>query len=42
MHRFWNTIIEPVLAILQPESIVEIGSDDGENPFKQNHCPGFP
>ena len=31
MHRFWNIIIEPVLRILQPESIIEIGSDDGKN-----------
>jgi hypothetical protein len=31
MHRFWNTVIEPVLMILQPESIIEIGSDDGKN-----------
>lgn len=31
MHRFWDTIIEPVLEMLQPKSIVEIGSDDGKN-----------
>jgi len=31
MHRFWNTIIEPVLEKLQPKSIVEIGSDNGKN-----------
>ena len=31
MYRFWNIIIEPVLAMLGPEVVVEIGSDQGEN-----------
>lgn len=31
MQRFWNTIIEPVLEVLRPVSIVEIGSDAGGN-----------
>src|ERR687894_1538058 len=31
MHRFWDSIIEPVLEALQPRSIVEIGSDKGFN-----------
>lgn len=31
MHRFWNIIIEPVLTILEPEVVVEIGSDQGKN-----------
>lgn len=31
MHRFWNIIIEPVLTLLEPEIIVEIGSDQGKN-----------
>ena len=31
MHRFWNVIIEPVLTLLEPEIIVEIGSDQGKN-----------
>ena len=31
MHRFWDTVIEPVLGIIQPNSIVEIGSDRGDN-----------
>lgn len=31
MQRFWNTIIKPVVEILQPASIVEIGSDAGGN-----------
>jgi hypothetical protein len=31
MHRFWDTIIEPVLEALQPETIVEVGSKDGAN-----------
>jgi hypothetical protein len=31
MHRFWDTIIEPVLEALQPETIVEVGSDYGTN-----------
>ena len=26
MHRFWDSIIEPVLEALQPQSIVEIDS----------------
>jgi hypothetical protein len=29
MHRFWDTIIGPVLEALQPQSIVEIGYDEG-------------
>lgn len=28
-QRFWKTIIEPVIEILQPETVVEIGSDTG-------------
>lgn len=31
MNRFWKVIIEPVLQIVQPKSIVEIGSADGKN-----------
>jgi GT2 family glycosyltransferase/glycosyltransferase involved in cell wall biosynthesis len=31
VYRFWDTIIEPVLEVLQPKSIVEIGSDRGFN-----------
>ena len=31
MHRFWDTIIEPVLEALQPQSIVEIATDRGFN-----------
>ena len=31
MHRFWNIIIEPVLTMLEPEVVVEIGSDQGKN-----------
>ena len=31
MHRFWDTIIEPAVKILRPESILEIGSDLGTN-----------
>jgi hypothetical protein len=31
MHRFWDTIIEPVLGALQPETIVEVGSHHGDN-----------
>lgn len=31
MHRFWDEIIEPLLVILQPETIVEIGSESGNN-----------
>ena len=31
MRRFWETIIEPIAGILQPEVIVEIGSDRGDN-----------
>lgn len=31
MHRFWNIIIEPVLSMLEPEVVVEIGSDLGKN-----------
>jgi len=31
MHRFWDLIIEPVLTMLKPDIVVEIGSDQGEN-----------
>ena len=31
MHRFWKIIIEPALTLLKPETVVEIGSDKGEN-----------
>ena len=31
MNRFWKVIIEPVLQIVQPKSIVEIGSAEGKN-----------
>lgn len=31
MHRFWDTIIEPILSIIRPQSIVEIGAENGAN-----------
>jgi len=31
MYRFWEPIVEPLLADVQPKVIVEIGSDDGHN-----------
>lgn len=31
MQRFWETVIEPVIEVLRPESIVEVGSDAGGN-----------
>lgn len=31
MYRFWDIIIEPILELLQPGSIVEIGCDQGKN-----------
>ena len=31
MQRFWETVIEPALDAVQPEVIVEIGSDQGGN-----------
>lgn len=31
MHRFWDIIIEPVLSMLEPAVVVEIGSDQGKN-----------
>lgn len=31
MRRFWHPVIEPALEALQPESVVEIGSDEGGN-----------
>jgi hypothetical protein len=31
MRQFWKTVIEPVVEILQPEAIVEIGSAAGGN-----------
>jgi len=34
MHHFWNIIIEPVLTMLGPEVVVEIGSDQGENTIR--------
>ncbi len=32
MRLFWKTVIEPVVEILQPEVIVEIGSSAGAIP----------
>lgn len=29
MHRFWNAITRPILEVVQPKTIVEIGSDLG-------------
>lgn len=34
MHRFWDHVIEPLVGILKPEVIVEIGSDYGRNTEK--------
>lgn len=34
MQRFWESIIEPIFEIVQPETIVEIGSDYGYNTEK--------
>ncbi len=31
MHRFWSSVIEPILASLEPEVIVEVGSGHGRN-----------
>jgi hypothetical protein len=31
MKRFWDTVIEPMLEVTRPKSIVEIGSDKGFN-----------
>ncbi|HZT34510.1 MAG TPA: class I SAM-dependent methyltransferase, partial [Nitrososphaera sp.] len=31
MHRFWDTIIRPLLEAVQPKSLVEIGVDKGGN-----------
>jgi len=31
MYRFWETVIEPLLEVVHPESIVEIGSEYGKN-----------
>jgi glycosyltransferase involved in cell wall biosynthesis len=31
MHRFWDTIIRPLLEAVQPKSLVEIGVDTGGN-----------
>ena len=31
MYYFWDTVIQPVLEIIQPKTIVEIGSDQGHN-----------
>ncbi len=31
MHRFWDAVIEPILDSLQPEAIVEVGSEHGPN-----------
>lgn len=31
MYRFWASIIEPILELIQPASIVEIGCDQGKN-----------
>jgi len=34
MHRFWNSIIEPIFSILNPRIVVEIGSSEGDNTRK--------
>lgn len=34
MYRFWDSVIEPVLDILQPAVLVEVGSDHGPNTRK--------
>ncbi len=34
MKRFWETVTEPILKVLQPETIVEVGSDQGANTEK--------
>lgn len=34
MHRFWEKVIKPILAVVQPSSIVEIGSLTGLNTVK--------
>jgi hypothetical protein len=34
MHRFWNSVIEPVLNALAPRTIVEIGAYQGRNTAK--------
>ena len=31
LKRFWDIVIEPVAEILQPETIIEVGSDHGDN-----------
>jgi Methyltransferase domain len=31
VHRFWNSVIEPVLEAVEPRVIVEIGADRGKN-----------
>jgi hypothetical protein len=34
MKRFWETVTSPILKVLQPETIVEVGSDQGGNTEK--------
>ena len=34
MFAFWNTITEPILEILRPEVVVEVGSESGSNTRK--------
>jgi glycosyltransferase involved in cell wall biosynthesis/GT2 family glycosyltransferase len=31
MHLFWDAVIEPLMLIVRPRSIIEIGSDYGDN-----------
>ncbi len=34
MYRFWETIIRPIFDLIEPKTIVEIGSGDGRNTGK--------
>ncbi len=34
MNRFWETVISPLLEAVDPETVVEIGSDHGDNTRK--------
>jgi len=31
MHRYWDSIIEPIITMIRPKSIVEIGSESGKS-----------
>ena len=44
MHRYWDVIVEPLMNIIRPGNIVEVGSESGASTSKllefcvKNNC----